>query len=145
MLGIFSAALLEIQHIGSTAVPGLASKPIIDIMAAVQSMNVADRLLGPLREFGYVTPPECNANLHERRWLMRHAKGHRTHHLHLVRLSSEGWQRTIKFRDVLRSKPAAAQEYMLLKLELARTVGADRVKYIQGKTAFIEELLSRSS
>ena len=140
---MFSADILEIEHIGSTAVPGLAAKPIIDMMGAVRSMEVADKLLGPLREFGYVTPPECNANLPERRWLMRHANGHRTHHLHLIRLSTDGWRRTLKFRDILRSDPSAAQAYKELKLQLAKSVGDDRDKYIQGKTAFIEDLLKK--
>lgn len=143
LLSIFTRDLLDIEHIGSTAVPGLAAKPIIDMMAAVKSMNVADKLLEPLRGFGYVTPPECNANLPERRWLMRHANGHRTHHLHLVCESSEGWVRTLKFRDILRAHPEAAEEYRSLKVDLARTAGSNRDKYIQGKTSFVEALLKR--
>lgn len=143
LLNIFERDLLDIQHIGSTAVPGLDAKPIIDMMAAVKSMDVADKLLVPLRDFGYVTPPECNANLQERRWLMRHANGHRTHHLHMVKLGSEGWNRTIKFREILRSNPASAQAYKELKLKLAESAGSGRDKYIQGKTEFIDKLLKR--
>ena len=106
-------------------------------------MSIADRLLEPLRGFGYVTPPECNANLPERRWLMRHSGGHRTHHLHLIILSSEGWTRTLKFRDVLRAHAGLCETYKELKMQLARTVGSDRNRYIQGKTQFVEDLLKK--
>ncbi len=143
LLSIFSASLSEIQHIGSTAVPGLDAKPIIDMMAAVSSMKVADSLLKPLRQFGYVTPPDCNLYLHDRRWLLRHRAGHRTHHLHLLLHSSEGWRRTIAFRDTLREHPHLAKAYLAIKVELARTSGSDRNKYIKGKTEFIEELLKK--
>jgi GrpB-like predicted nucleotidyltransferase (UPF0157 family) len=143
LLSIFSASLLEIQHIGSTAVPGLDAKPIIDMIASVRSMEVADSLLRPLRDFGYVTPPDCNANLPERRWLLRHRGGHRTHHLHLVRQSSEGWLRTIAFRDILRKHPHEAAAYRALKIELARDSVSDRDQYIKGKTEFIEALLKK--
>lgn len=143
LLGIFSRSLLGIEHIGSTAVPGLDAKPIIDMMAAVRSMEVADSLLQPLREFGYATPPDCNANLAERRWLLRQRGGHRTHHLHLVKANSEGWLRTIAFRDILRKHPNEAEAYRALKVELARESATDRSRYIRGKTEFVEGLLKK--
>ena len=143
LLTIFSRDILDIEHIGSTAVPGLAAKPIIDMMAAVRSMDVADKLLQPLREFGYVTPPECNSNLAERRWLMRHLSGHRTHHLHLIKVSSEGWIRTIKFRDILRANAEIALNYKELKQRLVITCENNRDKYIQGKGEFVEQILKQ--
>jgi GrpB-like predicted nucleotidyltransferase (UPF0157 family) len=143
LFSIFSASLLEIEHIGSTAVPGLDAKPIIDIMAAVRSIEVAEALLGPLREFGYSTPPDCNANLPDRRWLLRQRGGHRTHHLHLVKQGSEGWLRTIAFRDILRAQPALAETYRALKVSLAKESSTDRSRYVRGKTNFIESLLKK--
>lgn len=133
--------MLEVEHIGSTAVPGMASKPIIDIMAGVKSMAVAESLLVPLRDFGYVTPTDCNEGLLDRRWLMRQTGGQRTHHLHLVVLGGEGWCRTVKFRDLLRNHPNAAKRYESMKTQLLEITEADRTKYAQAKTIIIEELL----
>jgi GrpB-like predicted nucleotidyltransferase (UPF0157 family) len=143
LLGIFSDDIVEIEHIGSTAVVGLAAKPIIDMMGSVLSMKAADYLLGPLREFGYVTPIDCNIDLAERRWLMRYSNGHRTHHLHLVRINSAGWKRTIKFRDILQTQLEVAKQYEQLKTTLAKDNVNNRNAYIQGKSAFIEEVLKR--
>ena len=145
LLSIFAADIVALEHIGSTAIPGLDAKPILDMMAAVKSMKVAEKLLQPLREFGYVTPDDCNANLPDRRWLMRHHGGHRTFHLHLVEIASEGWRRTLRFRDALRSDVKLAQSYKELKLRLIDSDGSDRDKYIRGKTAFIEATLKKFS
>lgn len=84
LLERFPAALIDVQHIGSTAIPRMPAKPIIDIMAGVASMAMADDLFDPLLGYGYVTSVEFNASLTDRRWFMRHANGQRTHHLHLV-------------------------------------------------------------
>lgn len=143
LLGIFSRDVFEIEHIGSTAIVGLSAKPIIDMIGSVNSMKAADYILGPLREFGYVTPPNCNIELAERRWLMRYANGHRTHHLHLVRVGSEGWNRTIKFRNILQTYSDVAKRYEELKIALVKESSKNRNAYVQGKTAFIEEALKK--
>lgn len=143
LLGIFSKDILELEHIGSTAIIGLCAKPIIDMMGAVISMEAADSLIIPLCDFGYVTPDESNNELAERRWLMRYANGHRTHHLHLVQLGSHSWKRTIKFRDVLMNHPEVAEEYERLKKSLVKGNLNDRNAYIRGKTAFIEAVVQR--
>src|ERR1700691_3201237 len=84
LLDLLPGRFSAIEHIGSTAVPGLAAKPIIDILAGVGSMSEADSLLEPLCAHGYETSAEFSASLPDRRWLMRQALGRRTHHLHLV-------------------------------------------------------------
>ena len=132
--------LIEIQHIGSTAVPGLSAKPIIDLMAIVASMPVTDELLPKLCENGYVTSAEFNATLDDRRWLMRHAGGRRTHHLHLVLPNSEHWSSTIGFRDRLRADAQLAAEYAALKKMLSSTMGSDREAYTAAKSRFIMDL-----
>ncbi len=76
--------LLAIEHVGSTAVPGLSAKPIIDIVAAVSSIQEADELLIVLCANGYATSADFNATLGSARWLMRQERGSRTHHLHLL-------------------------------------------------------------
>ena len=115
------------------------------MIGGVRSIEIAEHLLAPLREYGYVTPADCNTGLTERRWLMRHADGHRTHHLHLVVLGSIGWERTLRFRDALRSDPVTAQKYSDLKNGLSHESGQNRTRYAQAKSAFIEEVVQRSA
>lgn len=134
--------LEEIEHIGSTAVPGLAAKPVIDLLAAVASMAVADALIPRLCENGYVTSAEFNATLRDRRWLMRHAEGRRTHHLHLVLPGSDAWHSTLQFRDLLRSKPALAEAYVRLKQSLVEQMGADREAYTAAKGEFVRRAIA---
>jgi GrpB-like predicted nucleotidyltransferase (UPF0157 family) len=143
LLGLFPTALREVQHIGSTAVPSLPAKPIIDLMAGVASLDVADGLIAPLLESGYVTSAEFNAALSDRRWLMRHADGHRTHHLHLVVHGERLWHERLAFRDALRSDPALAERYALLKAELAARHPDDREAYTRTKGEFIRAVLAR--
>ena len=143
LLGIFSKDILELEHIGSTAIVGLSAKPIIDMMGSVVSMAAADSIIIPLCDFGYVSPDESNNELPERRWLMRYSNGHRTHHLHLVQKGSYSWKRTIKFRDVLINNSEVATQYEKLKITLAKQNINDRNAYIKGKTAFIEDVVQK--
>jgi GrpB-like predicted nucleotidyltransferase (UPF0157 family) len=129
--------LLLLEHIGSTAVPGMPAKPIIDCMAAVASMEVADQLVAQLCLNGYTTSDEFNRSLGDRRWLMRHAAGRRTHHLHLVLDQSVYLADSIRFRDKLRGHSEVARRYAQLKYELASEFGMDREAYTTAKTAFI--------
>jgi GrpB-like predicted nucleotidyltransferase (UPF0157 family) len=123
---LFPDAFIDIQHFGSTAVPGLTAKPIIDILAGVESMAVADALIEPLCQTGYTTSAEFNATLSDRRWLMKWADGHRTHHLHIVVHGGDEWRRRVAFRDALRSNNKLAEHYGLLKKELALRFLSDR-------------------
>ena len=131
-----------IEHIGSTAVPGLAAKPIIDILAGVGSLTEADALLEPLCAHGYETSAKFNATLSDRRWLMRHASGRRTHHLHLVVFGGKPWISWVKFRDLLRADASIATRYEQLKDELAGQHRHDREAYTHAKAAFIDEVLA---
>lgn len=142
LLNLFPERLHDVEHIGSTAVPGLPAKPIIDIMAGVASLAIADELIAPLLESGYVTSAEFNAALTDRRWLMRHANGHRTHHLHLVVHGGRLWRERLAFRDALRGDPALAERYALLKAELAARHPDDREAYTGAKGDFIRRALA---
>lgn len=141
LLWLFAADLLQVEHIGSTSVPDLAAKPIIDILAGVRSIERANALLIPLCEFGYIAPPDCNTALSERKWLMRQVGGHRTCHLHLVPLNSQSWRSPLRFREILRAKPEIARKYVALKREAALEAGTDRTLYLQLKSQFIENAL----
>ena len=133
--------LLAVEHIGSTAVPGLVAKPIIDIMAGVPSMAAADALFEPIMASGYTTSREFNALLTDRRWFMRSANGRRTHHLHVVVHLGQVWAQRLRFRDLLRGNPSLAQSYSQLKSELSVRFRQDREAYTDAKAEFVAAAL----
>jgi GrpB-like predicted nucleotidyltransferase (UPF0157 family) len=127
-----------IEHIGSTAVPGLAAKPVIDIMAPVESLAASRDAIEALRAAGYLYAPYREDVMH---WLCKPGPEVRTHHLHLVPLRSALWNDRIAFRDALRWHPEVAAEYADLKRQLAVTHGDDREAYTEGKGAFVAGVL----
>jgi GrpB-like predicted nucleotidyltransferase (UPF0157 family) len=141
LLSLLPDAFIEIEHIGSTAVPGLAAKPVIDLLAGVRSMSVAEALTQPLLAAAYITSAEFNESLHDRKWFMRWANGHRTHHLHVVVHGGVVWQERLAFRDALRSRPALAARYTELKQQLAAELGTDREAYTDAKAEFVRSAL----
>lgn len=140
LLSLFPGGFMDIQHIGSTAVPGLSAKPIIDILAGVQSMMAAEALALPLCESGYTTSAEFNQSLSDRKWFMRWANGHRTHHLHLVVHGSPAWHERLRFRNALRSSSDLAAKYAALKAQLAATHPKDREAYTDAKAEFVRAI-----
>ena len=142
LLALFPLVFVDIEHIGSTAVPGLVAKPIVDLLAGVESMAMAKSLTEPLCESGYATSVEFNATLTDRQWFMRWADGHRTHHLHIVVHGGPVWARHLQFRDALRASPVFAARYAALKAELAVRHPTDREAYTSAKTAFVNSLSS---
>lgn len=139
----FPVELIDVQHIGSTAIPGMPAKPIIDVMAGVASMAVADALFEPILDHGYVTSVEFNAGLTDRRWFMRHANGRRTHHLHVVVHDGDLWRQRLAFRDALRADPIQATRYAALKRELASRHLKDREAYTQAKGEFVRSVIAQ--
>lgn len=137
LMGLFSGELIDIQHVGSTSVPGLGAKPIVDMLAAVASMAVAEALVAPLCKSGYTTSAEFNATLTDSRWFMRWANGRRTHHLLVVPHGGSEWRRRLLFRDALRSDAQLALRYSRLKSELAVKYVGDREGYTNAKKAFV--------
>jgi GrpB-like predicted nucleotidyltransferase (UPF0157 family) len=142
LLALFPLVFVDIEHIGSTAVPGLMAKPIVDLLAGVETMAMARSLTEPLSEAGYTTSAEFNATLTDRQWFMRWADGHRTHHLHIVVQGGPVWTRHLRFRDALRASPVFAARYAALKAELAVRHPTDREAYTSAKTAFVNSLSS---
>jgi GrpB-like predicted nucleotidyltransferase (UPF0157 family) len=127
----------EIHHIGSTAVPGMPAKPVIDLMALVDELDAPIAAL--VEQGGYQYPEAFNAALSHRRWLCRPTAAHRTHHLHLVDERTE-LARHLRFRDRLRASATLRDEYARLKRELAERIGDDREAYTEAKSAFIERV-----
>jgi GrpB-like predicted nucleotidyltransferase (UPF0157 family)/predicted RNA-binding protein associated with RNAse of E/G family len=135
-----------IEHVGSTAVPGLAAKPIIDIMVAVRKLSDVNECIGPLRSIGYEYVPEYEKELPQRRYFRRGPEGIRNRHFHMHVVEHDGdfWKQHLLFRDYLRSHPDAAKQYCGLKRELAAKHASDREAYTEAKTSFIESVLERA-
>lgn len=127
-----------IEHIGSTAVPGLAAKPVIDIMAAVRDLNTSRPALAALASLDYCYAPYKQEVMH---WLCKPGPDMRTHHLHLVPYGSALWNDRITFRDRLRADERLAGEYADLKQRLAAIHRNDREAYTEAKTGFVEKVL----
>jgi GrpB-like predicted nucleotidyltransferase (UPF0157 family) len=128
---------VELEHIGSTAVPGLAAKPIIDILAGrpVDTPRAAVIAAIEAADYEYRGEQEIPGRDFFRRGEPR------SWHLHLTEIDSEFWRQHRAFRDYIRANPAAAQEYQRVKLELARRFPFDRPSYIDGKTEFVTGIL----
>ncbi len=136
----------QIEHVGSTAVPGLAAKPVIDIMVGVKSLDDSPILIERLVGIGYEYVPEFERVLPFRRYFRKMQEGRRTHQIHLVeRSNAEWWDRHLLFRDYLRAHPEAAEVYARLKYDLSDRFGEDRVAYTDAKTDFISEVVRRAT
>jgi GrpB-like predicted nucleotidyltransferase (UPF0157 family) len=127
-----------IEHIGSTAIPGLAAKPIIDIMAPVQDLDVSRDALPAVASHGYLYFPYHADVMH---WFCKPSPSHRTHHLHLVPAGSRLWIERLAFRDHLRRNAAMAAEYSALKHHLAAVHQHDREAYTDAKGPFVQRVL----
>jgi GrpB-like predicted nucleotidyltransferase (UPF0157 family) len=127
------------EHIGSTAVPGLAAKPIIDIMAPVATLHGSLDAIEAAQRLGYCYFPYKTEQMH---WFCKPSPAHRTHHLHLVPHNSRLWSERIAFRDALRASAALAAQYAALKNDLAVRYRCDREAYTEGKSAFVEAVLT---
>lgn len=128
------------EHIGSTAVPGLAAKPIIDIMAPVETLVDAAHAIEAAASLDYLYFPYKVEVMH---WFCKPSPAARSHHLHLVPLGSRLWHERLAFRDALRSDPELRHRYQELKLRLARVHRNDREAYTDAKTPFIVDVLKR--
>ncbi len=131
----------RIEHFGSTAIPGLSAKPIIDILVEVSSLEETKKQIVPFLKaegyeyfwrpaFGDDVPP------YYAWFIKRNSKGKRTHHIHMVEADSELWDR-LYFRDYLRQFPNEAKRYDKLKRSLSEKYTNDRVKYTKEKSDFI--------
>ncbi len=142
LLQLFPATFSAMEHVGSTAVTGMAAKPIIDILAVVPSMDVADKVTARLAECDYLFSADFNAQLGDSRWLMKHSNGRRTYHLHMVLSGSKHWVDKIRFRDLLRVDSSLARKYVTLKIDLAQKHAADREAYTEAKGVFVSGALA---
>lgn len=138
--------LLDMEHFGSTAVPGLAAKPVIDILLAVASLDAARAcFVAPLAGLGYVFWADNPKT--DRLFFVKGMPPYgerRTHHVHVTEPDGELWRR-LPFRDHLRTHPADAARYERLKRDLARQHRNDREAYTDAKAAFVAEIMAKAS
>jgi GrpB-like predicted nucleotidyltransferase (UPF0157 family) len=130
---------IRLEHIGSTAVPGMSAKPVIDILAGCPPRASRAAYVAALRQLGY--EHKGAFGIPGRNYFRRGAP--RSHHLHLVSWSSAFWRDHLLFRDYLRAHEDVAREYAALKRELAATFrdARDRTQYTDAKGPFIRSVL----
>lgn len=139
---LFKGHILAIEHVGSTSIPGLSAKPIIDIAVAVQTKDRLYDLIPILSKNGYDVmdlietkgeilarkgPPEC-----------------RTHYIHIEVLESAFWRNHILFRDYLLAHPESVKQYELLKKDISKKYKDERKKYTAAKNEFIQDILNKA-
>jgi GrpB-like predicted nucleotidyltransferase (UPF0157 family) len=138
--------IIDIQHVGSTAIPGMSAKPILDIHIAVDSLSAIkqvaiDILKTQGYEYWYDNPDT------ERMFFVKGMPPFgekRTHHVHIVESTSRHWQGKILFRDYLIAHSEAANEYESLKIKLAEEFANEREQYTEGKTQFVNRILEKA-
>jgi GrpB-like predicted nucleotidyltransferase (UPF0157 family)/predicted nucleotidyltransferase len=135
----------RIEHVGSTAIPGLPAKPIIDLQAAVAHLDASDSMAAVLskHDWHYVTP-----DLDQRPWrrfFVKVNEGLRTAHLHVMTTDSARWRQQIAFRNALRADPSKTADYAALKRALAAEHADDREAYSAAKHLFIQAVLNAPS
>lgn len=128
-----------VHHVGSTAVPGMEAKPIIDILVGVRGLDESRARFGRLAGLRYVYAPYLLGEMH---WFCKPHPSRRTHHLHLVPVGSRRYIDELAFRDRLRGDTKVAEEYVALKRRLARRFTNDRDAYTDAKSAFVRRVLA---
>jgi GrpB-like predicted nucleotidyltransferase (UPF0157 family) len=133
---ILQDELLEVHHIGSTSIPGMAAKPIVDMLPVVRDIERIDSFNEIFIEAGY--EPRGELGLEGRRYFNK-GKPVRTHHIHTYQEGHPSIIRHLAFRDYMIAHPDEAKAYVKLKLELAQRYADDRRAYTDGKDGFIKD------
>jgi GrpB-like predicted nucleotidyltransferase (UPF0157 family) len=136
--------VVDIQHVGSTAVPGLDAKPIIDIALAVPSTGVIPRLGRALGDLGYIYRGDAGG-VGGHLFVKESAPDVRTHHLHVVAVGDPQWREWLLFRDELRADETLRARYAALKKDLQERFAEDRRGYTEAKNEFIRGLVHPQS
>lgn len=136
---VVRSILMAIHHIGSTAIPGIKAKPIIDLLGLVTDLEALDLQTSALSEIGY--RPWGDFGIPGRRYFTKDASGLRTHHLHCFAEGDPNIERHLLFRDYLCAHPEAAAQYQELKEALAVRFANDSEAYAEAKTPFIEQII----
>jgi GrpB-like predicted nucleotidyltransferase (UPF0157 family) len=139
---VLAGVAVRVEHVGSTAVPGLTAKPVIDLQVSADALEPRARYVESLERIGYLFAPDPQApDFH---FFGRPAERPRTHHLHVCAAGSDHERRHLALRDYLRAHPDEATEYAALKRDLAVRHPHDRLAYIDGKEQYVAALERRA-
>lgn len=138
----FGDRIIAIEHVGSTSIPGVPAKPLLDMNVAVSSLDdtYIQEFVVPLENLGY----HYMHKFPDRHFFAKGPEALRTHHLNLVTQDSEEWQNSILFRDFMRHNKLARDEYAALKQKLAKQFADDRASYTKAKEEFIQNIISQA-
>jgi len=140
---VLQGVACQIEHVGSTAVPGLAAKPILDIAVGIPHPIPLDAIIAALARIGYEY--RCDAGDEGGHVFVREsAPLIRTHHIHVVELGGPQWQAYLELRDFLRWSDEARDSYIAEKLALADRHGEDRKAYTEAKDTILRHLLAEA-
>lgn len=134
---VLSDIVIDIHHIGSTAIPGIKAKPVIDILVEVKDIEGVDQYNYKMRELGYEVMGEYGI---PKRRFFRKGENKRTHHIHIFQVGNEEIGRHINFKEYLIACPDKAREYSKLKEKLVNKYTYDVKNYTNGKSDFIKEI-----
>lgn len=141
LLGAFGNEILNIYHIGSTAIPRIHAKPVIDILVEVKQLDRVDGCNSNMNRIGYEAMGENG--IANRRFFVKGGEV-RTHHVHVFQRGNDEITRHVRFRDYMIAHPQEAHKYSQLKKRLARVFPNEMAEYIEGKNKFIREIDKRA-
>ncbi len=136
--------VIDVQHVGSTSVPGLPSKPILDVAVGVPNLSVIAKIVDILTEEGYIYRGDAGNN-GGHLFVIESETDVRIAHIHVVQYGCEQWLNYLKFRTILRNDPIVRKEYVELKRDLFRRFSKDRKSYTASKVDFISRVLNCNS
>jgi GrpB-like predicted nucleotidyltransferase (UPF0157 family) len=142
LLALFSPIEVAVEHIGSTSVPGLAAKPVIDVLLGACALADIESHIGSLGELGYAYVPKYEREIPMRRYFVKSPAASLRVHLHAVELGLEIWREHLAFRDALRADSDLRARYQSLKLRLAEEFADDKAAYTAAKAPFIQSAIA---
>jgi GrpB-like predicted nucleotidyltransferase (UPF0157 family) len=143
LLAAFAPGSVEIEHIGSTSVPGLAAKPIIDVLLGARTLAAIESKKEALGDLGFAYVPKYEAEIPMRRYFVKSSATAPRVHLHAVESDSRLWAEHMAFRGLLRTDAALRDGYQALKLRLAEEFADDKAAYTDAKGPFIQTAIAR--
>lgn len=142
LLAVFSPIAVTVEHIGSTSIPGLAAKPVIDVLLGADSLADVESKIEALDVRGYVYVKKYEDVLPMRRYFVKAPIASFRIHLHAVEIDSRIWQEHLAFRSALHTDPALCARYQSLKLQLAHEFADDKAAYSAAKNPFIQSAIA---
>ena len=140
LLSVLKDTAVEIEHIGSTSVEDLVARQIIDIMVGLHEFSCTDSLVPEIVNLGYTYFSQFEDVLPNRKFFKKLVNDNATHHIHMVELNSEFWERHLLFRDYLKKNSETKEEYATLKKELAKRDWKESNDFAEAKTEFIKNV-----